>query len=471
MSLIIPANSLAGGGYAVDNSLRFNSGSSDYLNKSFGSAGDRTTWTLSFWTKRSSLSNTNQIFAKYTDGSNQDNFYFNTSNQFFWQVYNTGQTGRLITNSVYRDISAWYHVVCVWDTSNATAGDRMRLYINGEQVTSFATEDQASLNADSNTNNSGTFTIGEDGNGSNFYNGYMAETYFIDGQALAPTDFGEFDADSGVWKPIVYEGTYGTNGFFLEFQDSGALGTDSSGEGNNFTVNNLTSIDQTTDTPTNNFCTGSSIFANNEANVSPASFSNGNTTYTTTVDGWTLGRGTFGISSGKWYMEAKVTKTGDGQAGNFAIVPDDTTDTNGTSIGLRVDWFGVTEVVKINAGSNTTTFTDLATGNILKLAVDLDNGKLWIGKNDTWWNNNNSSATLDVSNPDVTGINTAITYLISLGGYRNSADNNTWDLNFGNPPFTISSGNADANGYGNFEYAVPSGYLSLCTKNLSEVLG
>jgi hypothetical protein len=220
MSLIIPANSLAGGGYAVDNSLRFNSGSSDYLNKSFGSAGDRTTWTLSFWTKRSSLSNTNQIFAKYTDGSNQDNFYFNTSNQFFWQVYNTGQTGRLITNSVYRDISAWYHVVCVWDTSNATAGDRMRLYINGEQVTSFVTEDQASLNADSNTNNSGTFTIGQDGNGFNYFNGYMSETYFIDGQALTPTDFGEFDEDSGVWKPIAYTGTYGTNGFFLEFQDS-----------------------------------------------------------------------------------------------------------------------------------------------------------------------------------------------------------------------------------------------------------
>jgi hypothetical protein len=111
------------------------------------------------WTKISSLSNTNQIFAKYTDGSNQDNFYFNTSNQFFWQVYNTGQTGRLVTNSVYRDISAWYHVVCVWDTSNATAGDRMRLYINGEQVTSFVTEDQASLNADSNTNNSGTVSL------------------------------------------------------------------------------------------------------------------------------------------------------------------------------------------------------------------------------------------------------------------------------------------------------------------------
>jgi hypothetical protein len=461
MSLIIPANSLAGGGYAVDNSLRFDKPSSDYLSRTPASATNQKTWTLSFWVKKSGLVANNMIYLQDPNTY----IYFNTEDRL-GIVFAGEVSGNFRTSMLFRDVSAWYHIVIACDTTQGTASNRVKTYVNGSQVT-YSTESQPTINYDTTINSTADIEIGKQS--TNYFNGYMAEKYLIDGQALTPTDFGEFDADSGVWKPIAYTGTYGTNGFYLEFKDSSALGDDTSGNSNDFTVNNLTSIDQTTDTPTNNFCTGSSIFANNEANVSPASFSNGNTTYTTTVDGWTLGRGTFGISSGKWYMEAKVTKTGDGQAGNFAIVPDDTTDTNGTSIGLRVDWFGVTEVVKINAGSNTTTFTDLATGNILKLAVDLDNGKLWIGKNDTWWNNNNSSATLDVSNPDVTGINTAITYLISLGGYRNDADNNTWDLNFGNPPFTITTGNADANGYGNFEYAVPTGYLSLCTKNLSEV--
>jgi hypothetical protein len=466
MPLILGANSLTGG-YEVDNSLRFNNDSSDYLSRT-QSSGNRKTLTISFWVKRSGITDRQSLNSCTVDGSNETFIWFDTDDALFVKNSTSTTDFELRTNKLFRDVSAWYHIVVAIDTTQATSSNRVKIYVNGTQETSFANETYPSLNFDTRWNeNSITNIIGREPYNAEYYDGYMSDVYFIDGQQLTPTDFGEFDADSGVWKPIAYTGTYGTNGFFLEFKDSSALGDDTSGEGNNFTVNNLTSIDQTTDTPTNNFCTGSSIFANNEANISPASFSNGNTTYTTTDDGWTLGRGTFGISSGKWYMEAKVTKTGGGQAGNFAIVPDDTTDTNGTSIGLRVD-SASNEVIEINAGANTTTFTDLATGNILKLAVDLDNGKLWIGKNDTWWNNNNSSATLDVSNPDVTGINTAITYLISLGGYRNGADNNTWDLNFGNPPFTITTGNADANGYGNFEYAVPAGYYALCTANLAE---
>jgi hypothetical protein len=182
--------------------------------------------------------------------------YFQSSDKFDWWEYTTGYNARKVTNQLFRDISAWYHIVCVWDTSNATSTDRQRIYVNGERITSFSTNVEPALNEASRFNSTVPFEVGRSSSGSSgYFSGYMSDINFIDGQALDPTSFGEFDEDSGIWKSIAYTGTYGTNGFFLEFKDSSALGDDTSGNGNDFTVNNLTSIDQTTDTPTNNFAT------------------------------------------------------------------------------------------------------------------------------------------------------------------------------------------------------------------------
>jgi hypothetical protein len=253
MSLIIPANSLAGGGYAVDNSLRFASGSSDYLNRTSGTSTDTKKLTFSFWVKRGNSAR-EQHFLNSSGSACQA--YFASDDK----IYFTDGTasGQYKTTQVFRDFSAWYHFVFAEDTTQATASDRIKIYVNGTQITAFDIATTPTLNAGSGWNANSTATYIGRYNPSPtgyYYDGYLSEFNFIDGQQLTPTDFGEFDADSGVWKPIAYTGTYGTNGFFLEFQSSGALGTDSSGNANTFTVNNLTSIDQTTDTPTNNFCT------------------------------------------------------------------------------------------------------------------------------------------------------------------------------------------------------------------------
>jgi hypothetical protein len=239
MPLIIPANSITGG-FAVDNSLRFNRGSSDYLNKTFSGAGNRTTWTISVWVKRANELSTNSYIIDSGAG-NGTSLYFGSEQIEFWDYQSGAYTGRLTTNAVFRDMSAWYHIVAVWDTTNGTAGDRMRLYVNGVEETSFATDTNPSSSQNSILNDGSTsVTIGKQD--SIYTNLYMAEFCYIDGQALDPTSFGEFDEDSGIWKPIDVSGlTFGTNGFYLDFEDSAALGDDVSGNGNNFTVNNLTS--------------------------------------------------------------------------------------------------------------------------------------------------------------------------------------------------------------------------------------
>jgi hypothetical protein len=278
----------------------------------------------------------------------------------------------------------------------------------------------------------------------------MSELYFIDGQALTPTDFGEFDADSGVWKPIAYSGTYGTNGFFLEFQDSGALGTDSSGEGNTFTVNNLTSIDQTTDTPTNNFCTWNAI----SAPYSAPTLSEGNLKVTNNSANWQGAIGTFGVSQGKWYWEARFDTTTftynhgviDESVNFSAINPMNATGYTG---------FYNTDggEMKKDATDTTADYGTFGTNDIIGIALNMDDKQISIYKN-------------GVSHVSNFALSTTSNLVFPCTVYYSSG---FCSYNFGNAPYTITTGNADANGYGNFEYAVPTGYLSLCTKNLSEV--
>jgi len=311
--IILGTNSIKETGFNVANSLRFNSGSSDHLNRST-SSGDRLKWTWSAWIKKTKNGADEDLFSGYHNSSNFTRIQIGDTGRFNYINKTSGsQNAKIETNRDFRDNSAWYHFVIVWDTGNATAGNRMRIYVNGVEETSFANETQPSedqvshVNQDSKTNYVGTF----DGSGT-FFNGYMAEVVLVDGQALDPTSFGEFDSDSGIWKPKNVSGlTFGTNGFYLDFEDSSALGNDAAGS-NNFTVNNLTAIDQSIDTCTNNFATFNPLITT-QSNSLPV-FSEGN--LTSTFDNGSTNEfalSTFAVSSGKWYAEFKwVDATGGG---------------------------------------------------------------------------------------------------------------------------------------------------------------
>jgi hypothetical protein len=231
---------------------------STYLSRT-ASGGSRTTWTISTWVKRGSLGSglSSNIFDGIAGNTqNESQLLFLEDSIELYDYSSASRTGTLLTNAKYRDTSAWYHIVAVWDTTNATAGDRMRLYVNGVEETSFATDTQPSLNQNSSLGN-GTYTqqVGLYGSNSSYYfNGSMSHFHFIDGTAYDASAFGETDATTGIWKPKTAPSvTYGTNGFFLKFENSGSMGTDSSGNGNNFTVNGT--LTQTVDTPSNVFAT------------------------------------------------------------------------------------------------------------------------------------------------------------------------------------------------------------------------
>ena len=483
MPLIIPSNSITGG-YEVANSLRFDRASSDYLSKTYGSAGNRKTMTFSFWIKRSNLSTNQYPMSIFDSGSgNQADMRFAATTDVF-RMYSTDTSGtpvlHLITDRVFRDVSAWYHIFWKIDTTQATASDRVKLYVNGVQETSFSTETYPAQNTDLRWNGTSGSTGGVTNigaiNGGNSIDGYMAEVCFIDGTALDPTSFGEFDEDTGIWKPIDVSGlTFGTNGFYLDFEDSSALGDDVSGNGNDFTVNNLTSVDQSTDTPTNNFSTMNGLYFGGGVTMSE-----GNLSVAMNASAQFGAFSTIGVSTGKWYMEMKYTvqvagadRMIVGVSGNPANLRE------GAPIGSNAGFVGAdTESFAYYSdggdsytNESATSYGDSWTVNdIIGIALDLDNNKLYFSKNGTFQNSgvptSGSTGTGAISITAPSSLTTG-NYFFAVsdtsGVYGGTIVNN-----FGSPPFTISSGNSDGNGYGNFEYSVPSGYYALNTKNLAE---
>jgi hypothetical protein len=424
-------------------SLRFNSGSSDNLSRTPATASNRKTWTWSAWVKLSALSNGNPLFVAMEDINNNLKIQIGDTNLLNVSIEISGiNTTLRQTTQLFRDPSAWYHIVVAFDTTQATANDRLKIYVNGSQITSFTTTNNLSQNEDSSVNDNIAHYIGF---ATGYFSGYLSQIYLIDGQALTPSSFGETDTISGIWIPKTYTGSYGTNGFFLEFENSASLGIDSSGNGNNWTLNNLTSIDQTTDAPNNNFATFNPLVNNGTM----PTYSNGNLTVT--------GGGNFGAplssievpKTGKWYCEIKVVSSSEalGATGEVGIITYSTDDE--------------LEVIYISDGQkrvdNTTAAygSSFAVGDIIGIAVNSDGNQITFYKNGV--------------------IQTAISYTMQANQtyFFTAIDtSNTgtivYDANFGNPPFAIVSGNSDANGFGNFEYAVPSGYYALCTKNLSE---
>jgi len=247
-------------GYDIDNSCKFEIDNSECLTKTFGSSGNRKAWTWSSWVKRTELNSSTTyqlLFSAGTGNPPRDVFFFDDDTDdtlcFFSNggLFSSGTLG-FRTNAVFRDTSAWYHIVLVLDTANSTAADRLKLYVNGVSQT-FSTYNAPTQNADSLINSNTAHAIARDssffalGFDAQYFSGYMAETHFVDGSALAPTSFGEFDDDSGIWKPKAYTGSHGTNGFYLDYEDAADMGDDESGNGNDWTEVNITAADQSQD--------------------------------------------------------------------------------------------------------------------------------------------------------------------------------------------------------------------------------
>ena len=466
MPLILPSNSISAVGYEVDNSLRFNDGSSDYLSRTPSSTGNTKKFTISFWCKRSALGTYQDIFHVYS-GSGQRSQILFLSNDTLQIELESANLNKLVTSRVFRDPSAWMHIVVVYDSDNGTSGNRVILYVNGVRETSFSTENYPSSGSTSGINTTTQHEISSYDGAGYFYDGYLSEFVLLDGIVADPTSFGEFDEDTGIWKPIDVSGlTFGTNGFYLDFENSGSLGADVSGNGNNFTVNNLTSIDQSTDTCTNNFATLNPLIKT----AYGSELSNGNLDCVQSdVRGRFHNVTTIGASSGKYYAEIKLTGGSNhvlGVATDASFTYASTLLTSGfnylgQSGTLSYSYYVADGTVYVN-GTNSSHGATLTTNDILGIYLDLDNHKLYFSKNGAL----QSSTGIDIP--------TGYDYFFGVGDLG-TGDSGEVSCNFGNPVFSISSSNTDDNGYGNFEYSPnitgdgsAKSFYALNTKNLAE---
>ena len=470
--LILGTNSIKDTGYEVANSVRQDDGSSDYFNRTPSSATNQKTFTISLWCKRGELGSSNGLILQGVNTGNDDfAIYFvsdDTLQTFSWS--GASKQFQVDTQRKFRDPSAWYHIVVAVDTTQATDSDRVKIYVNGVQETALQNVTYPAQNINLEYNDTSALWVGRSYGGYHF-DGYLAEVVSIDGQQLDATSFGEFDEDSGIWKPIDVSGlTFGTNGFYLDFENSGSLGADVSGNGNNFTVNNLTSIDQSTDTCTNNFATLNPL--NSVGTGANPTYSEGNLKAVSSADNYFGGSGNFGLTTGKWYLEVELdaqSTTGMGVIGMSTNIFEEARQnrhfgqlTSNPSVG----YYAYNGNKVVDGGTDTSYGNTYTVGDIIGIAIDLDNNYIYFSKNGTFQNSGDpTSGATGTGGIALTA--TDREWFLSLGD-GGSTHTGTYLINFGSPPFTISSGNSDGNGYGNFEYSVPSGYFSICTKNLAE---
>jgi len=460
MPLIFGGTAPVPAAHSIDNSCRFNTADSATLTKTI-SAGNRTTWTISFWIKRSSFAEYGP-FSQWDSTSTYTRIRFKDSTNVvgFNDVISTSSIMTFATDATYYDPAAWYHMVLAVDTTQATDTNRMKFYVNGELQT-FASQTYPTQDVDTNIGTVGqTLGVGTDADLS-FVGGYMAEVVFIDGTQYAASDFGEFNEDSPtIWVPKRVSGlTFGTNGFYLDFKDSANLGNDANG-GTDLTENNITAVDQCTDTPSNNFC----VMNNLDNFYYGGAFSEGNCRVAQAAQ-YTWCTSTFGMSKGKWYWECLLNDRSALEQGfTDRVSPSATTQAISTANTLA---YQQNAVIYWNASTYASDWTTVSDDDILMFALDLTNNKAYVGVNGTWEDSGDpTSGATGTGAISITAIGSTLNgaYFVSQGDGGGAGANISY--NFGNPPYTIASGNADADGYGNFEYAVPSGYYALCTKNL-----
>jgi hypothetical protein len=447
------------GGYVIDRSLRFRASASAYLNRTPASAGNRRTWTWSGWVKRGRLGTDIHSFFGTQQGVSdvpRAGLQFESGNTLTFFYNPTGSSSNFLTTAaVFRDVSAWYHIILSVDTTQATASNRLKLYVNGVQVTSFGTANYPSQNADLPINATTQHIIGSfdptvDVVERRFYDGYLTEVNFIDGQALTPSSFGETNALTGVWQPKKYEGTYGTNGFYLNFSDSTSTTTltaDQSGNGNNWTANNISltsgaTYDSMIDTPTpvadvrGNFCVLNPLAKNSSTSITNGNLSaSGNVIFGHT-------QATMFVNSGKWYFEAQLTTQQNDTAlglGNTASNPfGQFTGGDTNSVGYLSDGRFFYN------GSLVATYSSYTTTDVVACAFDCATGKIWIAKNNTWQNSGNPAAG--------TGQVQTVSWA-EFAALARTVGSGAIAFNFGQRPFA---------------YTPPSGFKALHTGNLPE---
>jgi hypothetical protein len=426
-------------GYDIDNSVKLEADNDERFTRTPGSAGNRKTWTFSAWVKRTELG-ANQILISAADTY----LYFSADDNIICNFRPASENFFLSTNRLFRDTSAWYHIVVQCDTTDGTAADRAKLYINGVRETSYdlSSYQNMSLNLDTSMNNTIEHMIGRYSSADEYrMSGYISEFHLVDGTALTPTDFGEYDEDSGIWIPKAYTGSYGTNGFYLDFESSGSLGADSSGNGHTWTLNNITSADQATDTPTNNFCTFNPLMTQNN----PPTISEGAMKSTGGGGTWNQTWGNMGVKNGKWYYEFKVTNTSSTGYFGASTAPAEGSDTTGASLMYNTS-FMVGEAASIDyyywqngsqVSDESTGWGTISTNDIIGIALDLDAAT----KTFTVYKNGTAlSGTL--SQPVDLPTNMQDEFIFPLYvQYENTAD----EANFGGyTTMSIASGNSDS---------------------------
>ena len=439
----------AGGsaGYSVNKSLRFRSSASAYLGRTPSVTGSQTTWTWSGWFKRGALGFEQEFLAGGTNGTvgwNRTTLGILSSDKLY---FGNQAANFRITTQVFRDPSAWYHLIAVFDSSNATDADRIRLYINGTQVTAFDTNASVPINTASAINSTTTHQIGwiAGGGGALFFDGEMAEVNFVDGQALAPTSFGAFSTYNQ-WLPKAYTGTYGTNGFYLPFTNTTSTSTlvaDSSPNGNNWTPNNISltagsTYDSLTDVPTLTSATVANypvwnILRPSQMSGGTATISNGNLTAAdAATSSGIAAQANVAVSSGKWYWEVTATTVG-GLLGGCGIRLETLQDVFGLGYFYYSDGNKTTNI----NGGGLAYGASYTSGNVLGVALDLTAGTLEFYKN---------NVSQGIAYTGLSGLFSACV------GDGQNATRYEWNINFGQQPFV---------------YTPPSGFVALNTYNIA----
>ena len=471
-------------GYNIDNSICLDDANDETIYNNFSGDGDRRTWTFSTWVKKQGFGTTAAIGYDYMHlfGAAYTSIYFMNDDRLRIELYDGSTTRYADTSMLFRDPAAWYHIVVQLDTTQGTAADRVKIWVNGVRQTSFNNTTYTNMSqndefgigqASSNYQIGYSFIGGANNRG---LTGYMAETHYANGTAYEADDFGEFD-DNNIWIPKEFEGSHGSKGFYLKFDDSSDLGKDSASSGiGDFTTNNISATSQATDTPTNNFAVpniligvgGFFVMTEGSTKAVLSTAGPGNN-----VGGVSL-VSTIPVSKGKWYFEAQNTNSGDvylyiGVADTGSIGYLDgyvLGGQNGTTPSMAWRGGGAYDG-SAKVYSNNSAIGDSVNWEteVVGVALDLDNDKIYFHKSGTYINSGNPASGTD--NGGQYDLPSAVDdqWLLGVSAYNLA----TWNINFGGyTSMSISSAETDANGYGTFEYAPPSGYYALCTKNLAE---
>jgi hypothetical protein len=426
------------------------------LTKTWSSSGNRNKWTWSSWVKRSNISNTNRIFGVYQNNSYSTTCYFNSAGQLlFIDDYNGSSQAFAQTNAKYRDTHGFYHIVVTYDKDNSTSADKLILYVNGERVslaTYVAPSQATTWNVDGLTMEIGAF------NSADYFDGYMSHIHFCDGYAYAASDFGSTDNTTGIWKPKTAPSvSYGTNGFFLDFASSSSMGNDISGNNNDWTV--AGNLKQCLTTPSNIFCTWNGV---GDAG-GDHSFNNGGTGVAfQETSGDARVYGNLAFSKGKYYWEWKaISEHPSANTWGIGSVDD---LYNQESPGSNNKHWIMNAANKYN-GSAISYGSQVNIGEIGMVAVDMDNGKIWFGKDGTWFGSGNPSTGANPAFSNVTDVTVTPIAADNVGSYTPQQHYNFGEGRFGTTAVASAGSNS---GLGTFEFDVPTNFKALCTKNINE---